>query len=68
MNSKRHTAPLSRPQASHPTQDIVFSRPTPAKPWPTLRRGQAITYELMLDTDGQWYAINVEIVGEPPLN
>jgi len=68
MNSKRHPAPNSRAHASHRAQDIVFSRSAPEKPWPTLREGQTITYELMLDADGEWYAVNIEIVAEPSLN
>ncbi|NER59831.1 cold shock domain-containing protein [Pseudomonas sp. MAFF212428] len=72
MNRKPAAISLSQHScltaAPSPAQDIIVLNPAAPKAWPTLHTGQAITYELELGTDGEWYATNIEIVEGSNLN
>ncbi|MNG74265.1 hypothetical protein D3C76_478400 [compost metagenome] len=48
--------------------EVAFVRGAVGEAKPVIREGQAVSYELALGPDGLWYAVNIVIEGEPPLN
>jgi len=45
-------------------RDIYFSVPPIKEGGPAIKPGQKVTYELMLGDDGQYYAINLQVVSD----
>ncbi|MCL6705194.1 hypothetical protein [Pseudomonas sp. T1.Ur] len=50
--------------ADNNKQDILFSVLPTKEGGPAIKPGQKVTYELMLGDDGQYYAINIQVISE----
>jgi cold shock CspA family protein len=47
---------------------LVFLKGAVGDGTPVIREGQRVSYELVQGLDGLWYAVNIVIEDEPPLN
>ncbi|WP_260957650.1 hypothetical protein [Pseudomonas citri] len=47
-------------------RDIYFCSPPTEDGGPVIKPGQKVTYELMLGSDGQYYAVNLELISKDP--
>lgn len=52
------------PTADENERDIFFSVPPTREGGPVIKPGQKVSYELMLGDDGQYYAINLQVIDD----
>ncbi|QBF26345.1 cold shock domain-containing protein [Pseudomonas tructae] len=59
---------LSVSTPSWQEQDIFFQIGPSTPGGLILREGQVVSYELVQGPQGQWFAVDIQIIEEPPLN
>ena len=67
--ARRNTPAANSPESRVATEydrDIYFCSPPTEAGGLAIKPGQKVTYELMLGSDGQYYAVNLEFINEEP--